>query len=116
MLGVARTALSSVFTPVSYDVFVSPSSLRVRSSNGGTSSPLATTNINGGVGPFTYQWTIQGDDVSISSPTSESTSFSSSGYNEEKQALATVTVTDTGNGSAQEQGSINLNFIFGTLV
>lgn len=113
MLGAAKTALSTSFTPASYEVFASPNPLVTLSGNGASTSPKATVNVTGGVGPFEYLWTVDNPAITINASTEASTSFSASGYNNEVDGLVTVTVTDTGNGNAEKQDTINLFFVFG---
>lgn len=113
MLGAAKSSLMPTFTPAPYDVFISPSSLSASANKGITTTPVATANVIGGVGPFTYQWTIDNAMISINSPTSSATTFTSGGIETIIEGIATVTVTDTGNGNAEEEDTVNLTFTFG---
>ncbi len=113
MIGVAKTAIGGqVAPPPEYNAFITPSSYTVTSTNGGASSPVFTANVSGGVGPFTYLWSVTGD-IGIASETSIDTSFSSSGYNTEKEGVITLTVTDEGNGNQESIDTGFITFLFG---
>lgn len=116
MLGAARTSLMSTFTPAPFAVFVSPDSLQASVNKGVTTTPNATANVTGGVGPFTYLWTIDNPLVTINSPTDEVTSFTAGGIEQIIESVSTITVTDTGNGNLETTSTINLTFIFGNPV
>lgn len=113
VIGVAKAQMSSsaVVVPV-YSISISPSRIDVISGNGAASSPSANSTVNNGVGPFTYLWTITGSDISINSETSDSTTFSASGFNNSYQETATLTVTDSGNGDAETSKNIIVRFDF----
>ena len=112
-LGAAKTAIgSSVVTPADYSVFISPSFISVTTGSGGATSPLANSNIVGGVGPFTYSWISDGA-VFVNSSTSDKTSFSAGGFGTEVSSSITLTVTDEGNAFAETVSSINVAFSFG---
>ena len=113
MLGAARTSLLSSFTPADYGVSISPTSIAVESSNGSNTTPAALAIVTSGTGPFTYLWTIDNPQVTISDDTEASTTFRSNGYNEAVRAIATITVTDTGNGNLETESTINIIFAFG---
>lgn len=113
MLGAAKTSISTIITPASYEVFISPSPVVTISGNGASTSPKATANVTGGVGPFTYLWTIDSAGITINSDTEKSSSFSASGYNTDIEGVATITVTDTGNGNAETTDTVNIIFVFG---
>lgn len=113
MLNSAKTALSVSIVPADYSVFISPSSLVNLSGNGAATTPKATANVTGGVGPLTYLWEIDNPSITINSPTDSSTSFSASGYNDELDATITLTVTDTGNGNLETSDTSTVIFIFG---
>jgi len=113
-LGAAKTAMgSSVVTPADYSVFISPSSMSVTSSNGGNSTPLANSNIIGGVGPFTYLWVSDNVNVFVNTETEASTKFVAGGFDNEVSAIVTLTVTDTGNANAETENTIDVTFLFG---
>lgn len=113
MLGAARSSLMSSFTPADYSVFVSPNELTASIRKGVTTTPAATANVTGGVGPFTFLWTIDNASITINSDDEESTTFTAGGIEQIREGIATVTVTDTGNGNLEKEGSTNLTFIFG---
>ena len=112
MIGAAKTQSAGVNIVSQYAVTLNPGVVSVFSSNGSASSPIIRSTVNGGVGPFTYQWVITGSDITINTPTSEDTIFRASGFNTEYIELATLTVTDTGNGNDETDVDINVNFEF----
>ena len=113
-LGAAKTAMaSSVVTPASYSVFISPSVLSVTSGNGANSTPLANSNIIGGVGPYTYLWVSDNPNVFVNTETAENTKFVAGGFDNEVSAIITLTVTDEGNANAETESTINVTFLFG---
>lgn len=113
MIGAAKMVSVSEITPaIPYGVNLNPGSINVFSENGAASSPLVTSDVVSGVGPFTYQWTITGSDITINSPTNSSTRFNASGFFDFYSEVATLTVTDTGNSNAETSKDINVVFAF----
>lgn len=112
MIGAAYTQSTGVEITSEYAVLLSPGLIHVISGRGGASSPLVRSTVVSGVGPFTYQWTITGTSISISSPTSEDTNFTSGGYNNVNEEVATLTVTDEGQASAETSVTMNVTFDF----
>ena len=113
MLGSAKTqGVGDVSIPLNYRVQVTPGSISVFSFSGAASSPTCYSTVLDGVGPFTYQWTITGSNISINSATSANTKFSASGTNDSYSETATITVTDTGNGNALALKNISVSFEF----
>lgn len=95
--------LKDLFAPkggvVTFEVTVSPANtIKVRSN--GTETINLSSVINGGIGPFTYQWTksITGGSSSFVGGTTSSTAqVSVSGTDQDVGGSITLTVTDTGN-------------------
>ena len=113
MIGVAKVQLATgaPVTPV-YSVSLSPGRIDVFSGNGSATSPRVFSTVKNGTGPYTYSWVITGSDININSETSDSTTFSASGFNSSYTETATLTVTDTGNGNAQTSKQITVRFDF----
>jgi len=115
MIGAGKAQMAGVaIPPAVYSVSLNPGEIDVLSGNGSASSPLVRSTVLGGTGPFTYQWTITGSDISINDPESEDTTFYSGGFNTHYRETATLTVTDTGNGNAETDVSIIIDFDFET--
>lgn len=96
-----------------FGVSISPSSFVERTTNGGYRTPKFTCNVSGGVGPFEYLWTSDG--LNIDSPTSQKTSFTTTGYNDYVLATAYCEVTDTGNGNQKLSAFVTIEIEFGSL-
>lgn len=105
-------AAGGVTPPPSYGVNLNPGSIDVESDRGAASSSTVTSDVIGGVGPFTYQWSITGSGIGINTPTSGSTKFNSSGSNQLIAETGTLTVTDVGNGNAETSKDITVTFFF----
>jgi hypothetical protein len=114
MLGKAKSALgaAAAATP-DYAVFISPSNIIVFTGNGAATSPLASTNVTGGTPPYTYSWSVDNPLIGITSPTSEETTFTASGWETEILGVATLMVTD--DVSAEVMDTVNINFNFSSL-
>jgi hypothetical protein len=69
-----------------------------------------TASVTGGVGPFTYAWTlISGGAVfGIDSPTSATTTFSGVGYSDLDIATYKCVVTDTATGLSDDTNTITV--------
>jgi hypothetical protein len=111
MIGIAKNyAATAPF--VAYNAFATPLRVDVMGDSGGLTSNLLTINAVGGTAPYTYAWIkLSGDDISISSTTSEIVSFSASGSNGEKSAIYRCTVTDVP--LAVSIVDVNILFLFG---
>ena len=112
MIGAAKTQSISTAIVPNYSVSLSPGVIDVFSFNGSASSPTVYSTVLNGVGPFTYSWVITGSNISIVSPSNESTKFSASGFNTGYSETAILTVTDTGNGNAETSRGIDVSFEF----
>jgi len=112
MIGMSKSQAVDASIDSSYEVLLSPGSLNIFSSNGSETSPNVLSTVVSGIGPFTYLWVITGSNISINSPSSNNTKFSSSGFNVEYNEIATLTVTDTGNGNAETKRDISVFFEF----
>lgn len=82
-------------------VVMSPAGITASKANGVSFSQAFTASVTGGVGPFTYAWSISGaPGFSLSGATTATCTVTAPGQtNIEKIADLTVTVTDTGNGN-----------------
>lgn len=94
-----------------FSVFLTPARIIESPRNGSSTSAIITANVISGSPDFTYLWESDSGDISIQSPTSESTRVSSSGFNEAVEATITLTVTDSDNNEAT--GMIPVTFFFG---
>lgn len=115
MIGVSKNFAAT--TPfVAYGAFASPDNALTTGPAGGLTSNSVTINAVGGDEPYSYQWLkLSGDDVSISSETSNIVYFSASGSNgTEKFASYRCTVTDD---SLNElEVDVSTAFFFGTIL
>lgn len=98
--------------PPAYGVNLNPGSIFVESEKGAASSPNVVSEVIGGVGPFTYQWSMTGSEIGINTPTSENTKFNSSGISQIITETGTLTVTDVGSGNAETSKDILVTFFF----
>lgn len=112
-IGAAKQLQTGVqVTPPVYSVNLNPGGLNTISSNGSATSSRINTEVIAGVGPYEYLWTITNPNIAINSPTSNSTTFTSGGFEDSEQGEATVTVTDKGNGDAQTDNTATIKFTF----
>jgi hypothetical protein len=111
MINFKLAAAGDSVPPAPYSVFITPSFLTVKSSNGASTSPNATASTISGQAPFTYQWTSSNPEVTINSPTSRNTTFSASGFNREVESEVSVVVTD--DNSAIASNTFSVVFFFG---
>lgn len=83
---------------VPHTVVISPDDLSQGLSNGATYSQSMTANVTGGIGPFTYVWSItSGLGFTLTSTTSNPTTLQHSGLTDMDRAVTVqVVVTDTG--------------------
>ena len=116
MIGQAKAQMSGVAIPSNYRVDLNPGTLNTSSVNGASTSAVVFSTVIDGVGPFTYQWIIDNDDITINSPTSENTDFRASEFNSIIVGIAELTVTDTGNGNVETSKTINILFNFGSVL
>lgn len=83
-------------------VSTSPTSLYSGSKSASRTTASVSTLVSGGVGPFTYAWTILGEThpTVANSPAASTTTFTISAIGPGDSCTATgrVTVTDTGTG------------------
>lgn len=112
MIGAAVTQMASSNILGSYGVSISPGTILVNAQQGAAMSPVAYSTVLNGVGPFTYQWTITGDDITINDATSSDTSFSASGFATLYLGVATLTVTDEGNANQETSKEVDVTFFF----
>lgn len=113
MIGVGKALMiETVAVEAPYSVNLNPGRIIKFSFNGSGTSPRVYSTVINGIGPFTYLWTITGDDILINSPENESTTFGASGYNTEYNETATLTVTDTGNSDEETTEEISISFAF----
>lgn len=74
--------------------FITPALITRLNGNGTYVSPNITANAQHGTPPYTYEWSIDNPDFSLSSTTDQTIKFTVSGYNTEKAAVLTCTITD----------------------
>ena len=113
MIGSAIGAFAStrVTTP-KYQASTIPGAVFVQSRAGSASSGLVTVNTVNGVGPYEYEWSITGSDISISSTDTESVTFTASGGATSFIETAKVDVKDTGNNDEIATARVNVTFLF----
>ncbi len=111
-IGAGKLLSTGIDITGSYNIDLNPGAVIVLSPNGSTTSPIVYSTVNNGIGPFDYEWTITGSDITINSNTSANTSFSSGGFNQSNSETATLKVTDTGNGNLETTKDINVTFDF----
>jgi len=113
-IGVARN-FSSVTAVEDYTAFITPSvASKDNLPAGSAESVNVTGNVTGGTGPFTFAWArVSGDIFTINSPSSQITTFSTSGAAGSIQfGVYRFTVTDNGDGNAEESADIDVTFEF----
>lgn len=100
MIGAAYCQIASSGTIVSdFTAEITPNFLNAIAANGNYRTPLYSVTVTNGVGPFTYEWASSDGSFSPSTPSSETTYFNVSGFNQIKQTTITCKVIDTGNGN-----------------
>lgn len=115
MIGASKIQ-SQVVANSNYVVNITPGGdFLVVSTNGSSTSARHYSNIVSGTGPFEYLWTVDNNEIRMTSPISADTAFYASGFNEEKSGNITLTVTDLGNGNAETSRDMTILFIFETL-
>jgi len=111
-VGIAKNFGASV-AAAGLVAFITPNPSASNTPPGSATSPLTTCNVNGGTPPYTFLWSkVSGDDISISSTTDQSVTFSASGSNGEiKTATYKCVVTD--DVAANAEDTVLVRFIFG---
>jgi hypothetical protein len=112
MIGAAKTQSAGVLIILTYTVNLNPGNLISTSTGGSRTSSRMFSEVVGGVGPYEYLWTIDNEDITINTPTADSTTFTASGFNEIITGIATLTVTDLGNGSLESAKNAAITFEF----
>jgi len=112
MIGSFKGASAGNSIASNYSVLLSPGQINVFSLPGSSSSPLVTSTVLGGTGPYKYQWSITGVNISITNPEGEDTKFRASGNNSFYEEVATLTVTDEGSADQEVSVTINVKFNF----
>ena len=110
MIGTAKTQTVNSEVDDSYRVYVNPSIISVGTTNGSFVSPLLRASVYNGIGPYTYLWLSP--DVNITDPTSSTTTFNVSGFNETVGGAVICVVTDTGNAGADVFDNCLLDITF----
>lgn len=120
MSGIAAALASASRGVIDHSVSASPSSVSgfANSASNGA-SVTATTNattasVANGAGPFTYAWAyVSGDNATINSPSSASTTFSRTAPATSPATVRTgtfrVTVTDTGNNNLAKTADVTVS-------
>lgn len=93
MSGILAATLGS--GPVIASITASPTGLNITTGNG-TNISVATLTavVSGGSPPYTYAWTDNNENVTLSAPSASSTSVLSSGTDLQNTVSVTLTVTD----------------------
>lgn len=116
MIGVSKAVIrTNSVNPPAYGVFLTPSLIIDQTGNGGYTTSFVDSNINGGVGPYLYEWSSNSGIFTPNSPDSDRTSFSGSGYNREVFDTCTLKVTDEGNGDLETEATIEITVFFGVI-
>lgn len=94
---------------------VSPDNYFANAANG-THNFAISSNVTGGVGPFTYSWTWESGGVNmvISNATSAACDVASTGTNVQNTGVIKCTVIDTGNGNLSRSGTGTVDVVHGT--
>lgn len=109
MSGAAFFALSASGAPFSVSV---PANQEATTSSSSVNTIVAAT-IVGGIGPFTYSWSVSGDiGVSIVDPSVNPVTVRAVGLvlGEQKFGLVTATVTDTASGASVDSNTCTVTF------
>lgn len=77
-----------------FDMFITPSQINASAPNGGYTTATIKANTSGGQEPYSYSWSISNGNMSITSPTSQTTRVTASGYNDVVQGSLTCVATD----------------------
>lgn len=82
----------------------------------GTSPATVTTNAatctpSGGVAPFIYSWSVDDPSVTITNPTSASTRFTATLFDDSRSGIATCVVTDSLGTSATATAEYHIQHI-----
>lgn len=109
MSGAAFFALSASGAPFS----VSVPENQEATTGSTTVNEIVAATIVGGIGPFTYSWSVSGDlGVSIIDPSVNPVTVRAIGLilGEPKIGLVTVTVTDTASGASVDSNTCTVTF------
>jgi hypothetical protein len=103
---VAATATADVSVTVvrsNFSASASPGSLYASTSTSSATTASTTVTVTGGVSPYSYAWTLlEGDSITVTSPTSASTTFSTNSLISEGMIYFSTyrcTVTDSTSGT-----------------
>jgi len=96
MKGAAKslTSIKVSLPPQEFSVFITPSFLNIRGSNGSLTSPTISGSVISGVEPFIYEWSTDNPIFEILSQGEPSTRIRCSGFNAEIPGILTLKVTD----------------------
>lgn len=108
--GKAATSVKEVLPPQEFSVFLSPSFLNVRGSNGSLTSPTISSSVTSGVEPFTYEWSTDNPKFEILSQGEASTRVRCSGFNAEIPGNLTLKVTDDDSNEVEDVARIIFGF------
>ncbi|RKZ97226.1 MAG: hypothetical protein DRQ42_09825, partial [Gammaproteobacteria bacterium] len=80
--------------------------------SGAYTTPLISSTVVDGVGPFTYLWSSGGAKLTPDNPTSPNTTFSGTETGTTTTEILTCEVTDTGNGNVTCEAYVNTNIVW----
>lgn len=113
MMGSGRLLSAGVDPSPKYGVFISPSEISKVVPNGTYRTPTLEAVVQGGVGPFTYEWTTTNPLFTPSHDDKKEIRVISSGYNTYRETELKVKIVDTGNANQITNGSASIKIEFG---